>query len=67
VALDGTRLHQVTTSAIDVIQPAWAPDGRTIAFSRDGAIWTDDGGTETQLTSGDNVDSGPAWRPVQPQ
>ena len=67
VALDGTHLHQVTTSATDVIQPAWAPDGRTIAFSRDGAIWTDDGGTEKQLTSGDNVDSGPAWRPAQPQ
>ncbi len=67
VALDGTRLRQVTTSATDVIQPAWAPDGRTIAFSRDGAIWAEDGGTDTQLTSGKNNDSSPAWRPVQPK
>ena len=67
VALDGTHVRQVTTSATDVIQPAWAPDGRTIAFSRDGAIWTEDGGKETQLTSGENVDSAPAWRPVQPE
>ncbi len=31
-ALDGTHVRQVTTSATDVIQPAWAPDGHTIAF-----------------------------------
>ena len=67
VAFDGSHLHQVTTSSTDVIQPAWAPDGRTIGFSRDGAIWIDDGSTESQLTSGKNIDSAPAWRPVQPE
>ncbi len=67
VALDGTHVRQVTTSVIDVIQPAWAPDGRTIAYARDGAIWAVGGGTDTQLTSGENDDSAPAWRPAQPQ
>ena len=67
IGLDGKHLRQVTTSVIDVIQPAWAPDGKTIGFALDGAIWTDKGGLETQLTSGKNNDSAPAWRPVQPQ
>ena len=67
IALNGTHLRQVTTSLTDVIQPAWAPEGSTIAYSGDGAIWTVSGGTNTQLTSGKNNDSAPAWRPVQPQ
>ncbi len=67
VALDGTHLRQVTTSLTDVIEPAWAPDGHTIAYSGDGAIWTVSGGATTQLTSGKNNDSAPAWRPAQPQ
>jgi len=67
VALDGTHVRQLTTSPTDVIQPAWAPDGRTIAYVRDGGIWTVGGGADTQLTSGKNDDSAPAWRPVQPQ
>jgi Tol biopolymer transport system component len=67
VAVNGTHLRQVTTSLTDVIQPAWAPDGRTIAYTRDGGIWTVAGGTDTQLTSGKNDDSGAAWRPAQPK
>jgi len=67
VALDGTDVRQLTTSLTDVIQPAWAPDGHTIAYSGDGAIWATSAGKDTQLTSGKNNDSAPAWRPVQPQ
>jgi Tol biopolymer transport system component len=66
IGLDGTRLRQMTTSPIDVIQPAWA-NGKTIGYSRDGAIWTVAGGKQTQLTSGKDNDSRPAWRPVRPQ
>ena len=57
----------MTQSVVDVIQPAWSPDGSKIAFARDGAIWVDENGTETQLTSGKNNDSSPAWRPVPPK
>jgi TolB protein len=67
IRLDGTGLRQVTHSSIDVIQPTWLPDGKTIGFARDGAIWTIESEKETQLTSGKDDDSRPAWRPAQPQ
>jgi len=63
----GKGLRQVTQSRVDVLQPAWSPDGSRIAFPRDGAIWVDENGTQTQLTSGKNNDSSPAWRPVPPK
>jgi Tol biopolymer transport system component len=66
VGLDGKGLRQVTQSVSDVFEPAWSPDG-TLAFSREGAIWVDAGGAQTQLTSGTNNDSSPAWRPAAPQ
>jgi TolB protein len=64
IGVDGKGLHEVTQSLVDVIQPAWSSDGSQLAFSRDGAIWVDAGGKQTQLTSGNNNDSSPAWRPV---
>jgi TolB protein len=67
IGADGRGLRQVTQSVVDVIQPSWSPDGSKIAFARDGAIWFDENGKETQLTSGKNNDSSPAWRPVPPQ
>jgi Tol biopolymer transport system component len=66
VALNGSHVKQVTAADVDVIQPAFTPDG-AVGFSRDGAIWIDDGKKETQLTSGKNVDTNPVWRPVQGQ
>jgi TolB protein len=44
--------------------PAWSPDGRRIAFSRRGSIWTmgADGSDQQQLTRG-RGDSQPAWSP----
>jgi TolB protein len=67
VSVNAGRPQRLTSSATDAIQPAWAPDGRTIAYSLDGAIWTEEGGTVKQLTSGGNDDSAPAWRPVRPR
>ena len=66
VRADGKDLRQVTRSDSDVIQPAWTPDG-AIGFVRDGAIWTIAGGNETQLTSGEDDDSAPTWRPAPPK
>jgi Tol biopolymer transport system component len=66
IGVDGKGLRQVTQSVVDVIQPAWSSDGSKLAFSRDGAIWVDVAGTQTQLTSGKNNDSSPAWRATRP-
>jgi Tol biopolymer transport system component len=63
----GGKPTRVTTSEIDAIQPDWTPDGSGITFSRNGAIVTVSNGKETKLTSGENNDSDPAWRPLQPQ
>ncbi len=45
--------------------PAWAPDGRSIAFSMQGSIWSVDvsTGEATELTSGSTYDSAPTWSP----
>jgi len=67
IGADGKGLRQVTQSLVDVIQPNWSPDGSKIAFARDGAIWVDEHGTQTQLTSGKDNDSAPAWRPIAPK
>jgi Tol biopolymer transport system component len=67
IGVDGKGLRQVTRSADDVFEPAWAPDGSQLAYSAAGAIWVDENGEETQLTSGKNNDTSPAWRPVQPK
>jgi TolB protein len=64
VGVDGAAPRRITTSGADAIDPAWTPDGR-LSYARDGAIWVDDGGDETRLTSGDDNDSSPAWRPAQ--
>jgi TolB protein len=66
VGAGGKGLRQVTGSNSDAFEPAWSPDGR-LAYSRDGAIWVDDNGTDTQLTPGENNDSSPAWRPPLPK
>ena len=65
VPVAGGTPKRVTTSDLDAIQPNWTPGGTGITFSRDGALVTvDRDGQESELTSGDNNDSAPAWRPV---
>ncbi|MCI0378453.1 MAG: CehA/McbA family metallohydrolase [Gemmataceae bacterium] len=51
--------------AVGAIHPCVAPDGKAIAFSYQGAIWTVPaaGGTMTRLTDGEGFDHEPAWSP----
>ncbi len=60
----GEPLRQ-SLQAIGAIHPRIAPDGKTIAFSYQGAIWTTpiSGGVMTRLTDGESFDTEPAWSP----
>jgi Tol biopolymer transport system component/imidazolonepropionase-like amidohydrolase len=69
VPIGGGAATRITDEYGDVRQPAWSPDGRTIAFQsyRDGAwkIWTVgiDGSGLTPITSGPFDDREPHWSP----
>lgn len=58
------RLNQLTENPTDS-EPNFSPDGRTIAFARDGDIYSvrPDGSGERHLTSGPEVDSVPLVSP----
>jgi Tol biopolymer transport system component len=56
--------NQLTENAADT-EPSFSPDGRTIAFAREGHIYTvrPDGSGERRITSGDALDSRPQISP----
>jgi Tol biopolymer transport system component len=60
---DGHR-NQLTENPADT-EPSFSPDGRTIAFAREGHIYTvrPDGSGERRLTSGSALDSRPQVSP----
>jgi TolB protein len=68
----GLLCYRDTTSAADrdttswgAADPAWSPDGRQIAFTLYGSIWTVSatGGVARQVTSGPGYHAHPAWSP----
>ena len=64
--VEGKRKQRVTVSAEDTFEPAWSPDGKTIAYSEGGAIYVTDaaGKAAKRITDETNNDSSPAWSPV---
>jgi TolB protein len=58
---DGSGRENLTTGPEDDVDPAWAPDGRRLAFVRDGVVHVvrADGAGLRRLTIG----SSPAWSP----
>jgi len=58
------RLNQITENPADT-EPAFSPDGRAIAFVRDGDLYSirPDGSGQRHLTSGDTLDSAPQVSP----
>jgi tricorn protease-like protein len=58
------RLNQLTTDPADA-EPAFSPDGRTIAFARGGDLYSvrPDGSGQRHLTSGSEIDSRPVVDP----
>jgi Tol biopolymer transport system component len=66
VRADGTHAHRLTSSRHDEAWPAFSPDGRTIAYTNDGALWTmrADGTHPRRVHATVGVDNwGPAWSP----
>jgi Tol biopolymer transport system component len=63
-AVRGGHLNQLTDNPADT-EPAFSPDGRTIAFARAGDVYSvrPDGSGQRQLTSGSDVDSAPLVSP----
>jgi TolB protein len=63
IGADGTNPKRIT----DGRSPAWSPDGKKIAYARDGDIWTMGAGGANQknLTRSQGVyeDDSPAWSP----
>src|SRR5262249_5897485 len=67
VGADGKGLRRVTSSPLDEFEPAFSPDGESIAFDRGGAIVVKQaGGDVRDLTDSANNDGSPAWRPPPP-
>src|SRR5262245_16040108 len=64
-AQQSTAVRIAPLTAVGAIHPRISPDGSTIAFSYQGAIWTTPraGGTMTRLTDGPGLDIEPAWSP----
>ncbi len=60
---DGTAVPIPPLRAIGAIHPRISPDGLSIAFSYQGAIWrvARDGGAMRRLTAGPGYDDEPAW------
>src|ERR1700709_801362 len=58
------RSNQLTENPADT-EPSFSPDGRTIAFAREGHIYTvrPDGSGERRISSGDALDSRPQISP----
>jgi dipeptidyl aminopeptidase/acylaminoacyl peptidase len=63
--LRGGPAVQLTASELDVSDPQWSPDGRRLAFVRDGAVWVvdADGSRQVRVTEHPAGNSRPRWSP----
>jgi TolB protein len=61
---DGTEIMRLTNNALDS-EPAWSPDGSTIAFIRDAGLWVmhADGTAQRELRRSLRFPGAPAWSP----
>src|SRR5215471_18618955 len=57
---------QSDTTTWGAVEPAWSPDGKTLAFSLFGSIWQVDaaGGEARQITTSQGYHAHPIWSPL---
>jgi TolB protein len=60
-----TRAADTDTTTWGAVEPAWSPDGKTLACSLFGSIWlvNAEGGEARQLTTSDGYHAHPVWSP----
>jgi dipeptidyl aminopeptidase/acylaminoacyl peptidase len=65
IALDGSKMRQVTSGNASHSSPRWSPDGRRIAYTTGGQIWTmePDGDNRKQVTRISTGAGNPVWSP----
>jgi dipeptidyl aminopeptidase/acylaminoacyl peptidase len=65
VSIDGTNRRQLTNGASSSSGPRWSPDGKRIAFTTGGQVWTmkPDGGDKEQVTRISSGAGGVIWSP----
>ncbi len=65
IGVDGSGQRQITTGTASHSAPRWSPDGRHIAFTTGGQIWTmePDGDDRKQITRISTGAGNPVWSP----
>ena len=65
ISVSGGEPKQLTTGAGSSSTPRWSPDGKRLAFTNGGQLWTMDtaGGNRKQLTTISTGAGDPVWSP----
>jgi len=65
MAIDGSRMKQLTNGSSSASAPRWSPDGKRIAYVTGGQVWTmeDDGDNKDQVTKISTEAAAPVWSP----